>query len=44
MGAYENPAIIVDTETPKIYANAISNFGEQITSAINKEIANRNAQ
>ena len=44
MGAYENPAIIVDTETPRIYANAISNFGEQISSAINKEIANRNAQ
>ena len=43
MGAYENPVLIVDTETPRIYANAISNLGKQASSAIEKEIASRNA-
>ena len=34
MGAYENPIAVIDRESGKIWANAISNLGNQAADVI----------
>ena len=37
MGAYENPIAVIDTESAKIFANAISNVGIGISNTLEQE-------
>ena len=37
MGAYENPITVIDTESAKIFANAISNVGIGISNTLEQE-------
>ena len=43
MGAYENPIAVIDTESAKIFANAISNVGKTVSSIINQDKERRSA-
>jgi hypothetical protein len=37
MGAYENPIAVIDTESAKIFANAISNVGKTVSGMLDQE-------
>jgi len=37
MGAYENPIAVIDTESAKIFANAISNIGKTVSGILDQE-------
>jgi hypothetical protein len=37
MGAYENPIAVIDTESARIFANAISNVGKTISNSLDQE-------
>jgi hypothetical protein len=37
MGAYENPIAVINTESAKIFANAISNIGKTVSGVLDQE-------
>ena len=43
MGAYENPIAVIDTESAKIFANAISNVGKTVSNIIDQDKERRSA-
>ena len=44
MGAYENPITVVDTESGKIWANAIAGVGQQTVKVLEKQAAKQSAK
>ena len=44
MGAYENPLTVIDTESGKIWANAIRGIGEQTVDFLEKQQAELSKQ
>ena len=44
MGAYENPLAVIDTESSKIWANAITNIGDTTVELIERNKAELSRQ